>query len=73
MESSVKRFFNLFKGFEGAYGRSNLKDGSKRSDRHGKKETVSWVVHEQLTEDLIQEHLEGKTGIGSFLIDEANK
>tara|TARA_R100000306_G_scaffold937_1_gene2576 strand:- start:5673 stop:7220 length:1548 start_codon:yes stop_codon:yes gene_type:complete len=73
MESSVKRFFNLFKGFEGAYGRSNLKDGSKRSDRHGKKETVSWVVHEQLTEDLIQEHLEGKTGIGSFLIDETNK
>ncbi|WP_339663464.1 TOTE conflict system archaeo-eukaryotic primase domain-containing protein [Croceibacter atlanticus] len=69
MESLTKRFYELFKGFSKAHGQTELIDSTK----HGKQMSKSYIVREPLSLDLLQQHLEGKRGIGSIPIDENNK
>ena len=67
--SVAERFSSLFRGFSGAHGQTTVLD----SQREGKKKAKSFLVREPLTLDLVQQHLDGKRGVGSVPIDETNK
>ena len=69
MESLTKKFYELFKGFSNAHGQTELIDSKK----HGKQMSKSYIVREPLSLDLVQQHLDGKKGIGSIPIDENNQ
>ena len=69
MESLTKKFYELFKGFSNAHGQTELIDSKK----HGKQMSKSYMVREPLSLDLVQQHLDGKKGIGSIPIDENNQ
>ena len=69
MSSNAKRFLDLFKGFTGAHGQTEV----LKNQRNGKQQAKYVIVREPLTVDLVQSHLDGKLGIGSIPIDENNQ
>ena len=69
MESLTKKFYDLFRGFSNAHGQTEIIDSKK----HGKQMSKSYIVREPLSLDLVQQHLDGKKGIGSIPIDENNQ
>ena len=66
--TQAQRFLDLFKGYEGAHGQTQVME----RHRHGKTQAKYQIVREPLTVDLVQEHLDGKRGVGSIPIDETN-
>ena len=66
--SLTERFISLFKGYNGAHGQTTVID----NHREGKKKAKSFIVREPLTLELVQDHLDGKLGVGSIPIDETN-
>ena len=66
--TEAQRYFDLFKGFKGAHGQTEVLD----HQRHGKQKAKSFIVREPLTLELVQGHLDGQQGIGSIPIDEDN-
>jgi len=69
MRSEAERFFQLFEGYTKAHGQTAVLDKSK----NGKKQAKYQIVHESLTVDLVQNHLDGKLGVGSIPIDETSR
>ena len=69
MESLTKKFYDLFRCFSNAHGQTEIIDSKK----HGKQMSKSYIVREPLSLDLVQQHLDGKKGIGSIPIDENNQ
>jgi hypothetical protein len=68
MGTQEQRFFDLFGGHTGAHGQTSVLDTKRR----GKQEADYIIIREPLTVELVREHLDGKRGIGSIPIDEAN-
>ena len=66
--NTAERFSALFRGYSGAHGQTTVLD----TQREGKKKAKSFLVREPLTLDLVEQHLEGKRGVGSVPIDETN-
>ena len=66
---STQRFLELFLGCNGAHGQSQVLN----RHRHGKTQAKYEIIREPLTLDLIQDHFDGKRGVGSIPIDEQNK
>ena len=69
MHQAAERFLGLFEGYGRAHGQTTVLDRA----RHGKTPAKYQVVHEPLTVDLVQRHLEGHLGVGSIPIDETNQ
>mgnify|MGYP003110848427 FL=1 len=69
MVDLAQRFHDLFTGSQGAHGQTEV---SSRQ-RNGKQQAKYEIVREPLTIDLIQDHLDGKIGVGSIPINETNK
>ena len=69
MDELSQRFLDLFMGSQGAHGQTDVLDRQK----NGKQQAKYEIVREPLTVDLIQDHLDGKIGVGSIPIDETNK
>jgi hypothetical protein len=67
--SQARRLLEAFHGSDVAHGRTIV----GKQGRNGKVEAKSSVVRETLTEERMQEHLDGKVGIGSIPINEANE
>ena len=67
--TTAKRFLALFEGYEGAHGQTYVLD----RHRHGKTQAKYEIVREPLTEELVQDHLDGKRGVGSIPINANNK
>jgi len=65
----AERFMAAFAGFDAAHGRTDISE----ERRAGKTKAKSYVVRKPLTVELVQEHLDGKTGVGSIPINEDNK
>ena len=59
--TNSERFFRLFRGFSGAYGRTTVTGQQKAS---GKAKANSYIVREPLTVELIEQHLSGSIGVG---------
>ena len=68
MENSAQRFLDLFLGSQGAHGQTDVLG----RQRNGKQEARYEIVRAPLTVDLVQDHLDGKLGVGSIPIDETN-
>ena len=66
--NEAERFSSLFRGFGGAHGQTTVLE----TQREGKKKAKSFLVREPLTLDLVNQHLDGKRGVGSVPIDETN-
>ena len=66
--SSTTHFLALFSGCENGHGQTKVLN----SQRHGKQEAKYRTVREPLTEDLVQQHFDGKMGIASIPIDESS-
>ena len=56
-----KRFMAAFEGFSGAHGQTQISN----ERRAGKQKAKSFIVRKPLTEELIQEHLNGINGVGA--------
>ena len=69
MDNNAKRFLELFQGFTGAHGQTEV----LKNQRNGKQQAKYQIVREPLTVGLVQAHLDGKLGIGSIPIDENNQ
>jgi len=69
MGSASERFLQLFEGYGKAHGQTAVLDRA----RHGKTQAKYQIVHEPLTVELVQSHLDGKLGVGSIPIDEQSK
>ena len=69
MENVAERFLQLFEGYGKAHGQTAVLDRA----RHGKKQANYKIVHEPLTLQLVQNHLDGKLGVGSIPIDETSR
>ena len=69
MKKASERFLKLFEGYGKAHGQAGVLDRA----RHGKTQAKYQIVHEPLTVDLVQDHLDGKLGVGSIPIDEQSK
>ena len=65
----LERFMAAFEGSDAAHGQTTL--GSQR--RNGKTEAKSFVVREQVAQQKIKDHLEGKQGLGAIPINRENK
>ena len=68
MGTQEQRFFDLFEGHTGAHGQTSL----LKTQRRGKQEARYVIVREPLTVELVREHFDGKRGVGSIPIDQAN-
>jgi|TARA_R110002020_G_scaffold524_1_gene2608 hypothetical protein len=68
MSELAEKFLSLFSGCEGAHGQTNVLGRA----RHGKQQAKYEIVREPLTVELVQDHLDGKLGVGSIPIDETN-
>jgi hypothetical protein len=68
MGTNAERFLDLFKGFKEAHGQTEVLN----YQRNGKQKAKSFIVREPLTIALVEQHLEGKQGVGSIPIDETN-
>ena len=66
--TEAQRYFDLFQGFKGAHGQTEVLN----HQRHGKQKAKSFIVREPLTLELVQGHIDGQQGIGSIPIDEDN-
>ena len=69
MEDSAQRFLDLFTGSQGTHGQTDVLGRQK----NGKQQAKYEIVREPLTVELVQEHLDGRLGVGSIPIDETNK
>ena len=69
MDNPVQRFLDLFTGSKGAHGQTDVIN----RQRNGKQQAKYEIVRAPLTVGLVQEHLDGKLGVGSIPIDETNK
>ena len=69
MDNFAERFLGLFAGYNKAHGQTAVLDRSK----HGKTQAHYQIVHEPLTVELVQNHLDGKLGVGSIPIDETSR
>lgn len=69
MENLAEIFLQLFEGYGKAHGQTAVLDRAK----HGKKQANYQIVHEPLTVELVQNHLDGKLGVGSIPIDETSR
>ena len=69
MENSAQRFLDLFIGSQGAHGQTDVLG----RQRNGKQQAKYEIVRAPLTIALVQDHLDGKLGVGSIPIDETNK
>jgi len=69
MSKAAERFLQLFEGYGRAHGQTAVLDRAK----NGKTQAKYQIVHEPLTVDLVQSHLDGKLGVGSIPIDETSK
>jgi len=67
--STAARFLSAFTGSEVAHGQTTV----GKTGRAGKAEAKSFVVREPLTEEKIQDHLNGGQGIGAIPINAENK
>jgi len=67
--SQARRLLDAFYGSDVAHGRTIV----GKQGRNGKVEAKSSVVREPLTEARMQEHIDGKVGIGSIPINEQNE
>ncbi len=67
--SFAERFMAAFAGFGAAHGRTDISE----ERRAGKQKAKSYVVRKPLTVQLVQDHLDGKTGVGAIPINEENK
>ena len=68
MENSAQRFLDLFIGSQGAHGQTDVTG----RQRNGKQQAKYEIVRRPLTVELVQDHLDGKIGVGSIPIDETN-
>ena len=68
MENVAEIFLQLFGGYGKAHGQTAVLDRAK----HGKTQAKYRIVHEPLTVELVQNHLDGKLGVGSIPIDETS-
>ena len=64
-----ERFMAAFTGFSAAHGQTQISD----ERRAGKQKAKSRIVRQPLTLELINQHLEGKNGVGSIPINEDNQ
>ena len=69
MEELAQKFLDLFSGSQGAHGQTDVLG----KQRNGKQQAKYEIVREPLSVELIQDHLDGKLGVGSIPIDETNK
>tara|TARA_Y100001973_G_C5197876_1_gene335561 strand:- start:41 stop:1576 length:1536 start_codon:yes stop_codon:yes gene_type:complete len=69
MGSASEKFLQLFEGYGKAHGQTAVLDRA----RHGKTQAKYQIVHEPLTVNLVQDHLDGKIGVGSIPIDETSR
>ena len=69
MDNFAERFLGLFAGYNKAHGQTAVLDRSK----HGKTQAHYQIVHEPLTVELVQNHLDGKLGVGAIPIDETSR
>ena len=69
MESLAEIFLQLFEGYGKAHGQTSVLDRA----RNGKTQANYQIVHEPLTVELVQNHLDGKLGVGSIPIDETSR
>ena len=67
--SDINKFMQAFRGSDEAHGQTTV----GAVGRNGKTEAQSRVVREPLTEELIQNHLEGKHGVGAIPINKSNE
>ena len=58
MGKVAERFLNLFEGFKGAHGQTEV----LTNQRNGKQQAKYVIVREPLTVELVQQHLDGKLG-----------
>ena len=66
--SSIQQFGAVFEGSSTAHGQTKL--GSQRRD--GKTDAKSFIVKEPLSDLLIKDHFNGKTGVGAIPINNEN-
>jgi hypothetical protein len=66
MATAAERFLRVFEGYGKAHGQTAVLNHAK----YGKTQAHYRVVHDPLTVELIQNHLEGKLGVGAIPIDE---
>ena len=69
MDNFADIFLQLFEGYGKAHGQTAVLDRAK----HGKTQANYKIVHEPLTVELVQNHLDGKLGVGSIPIDERSQ
>ena len=69
MDKFADIFLQLFEGYGRAHGQTAVLDRAK----HGKTQAIYKIVHEPLTVELVQNHLDGNLGIGSIPIDERSQ
>ena len=69
MDKFADIFLQLFEGYGRAHGQTAVLDRAK----HGKTQANYKIVHEPLTVELVQNHLDGNLGIGSIPIDERSQ
>ena len=67
--STTQQFMNAFRGSNEAHGQTTV----GAVGRNGKTEANSRVVREPLTEELVNNHLEGKHGVGAIPITRENQ
>jgi len=67
--TQIERFMTAFEGSDVAYGQTKIGD----TRRNGKTEAKSFVVREPWDATKVQEHLEGKIGVGMVPINTDNK
>ena len=67
--SQSKRLLAAFVGAKNAHGTTVV----GRTNRNGKAESQSRIIREPLTEELVQQHIDGVNGVGAIPIDEENK
>lgn len=67
--SQSKRLLAAFAGAKNAHGTTTV----GRITRNGKADSKSRIIREPLTEDLVQDHIDGKQGVGAIPINEQNQ
>jgi hypothetical protein len=66
--SAAKQMLAAFQGSQKGHGRTQV----GRVGRNGKTEAKSFVIREPLTEEIMQQHIDGTQGIGSIPIKSGN-
>jgi hypothetical protein len=67
--TQIERFMEAFEGSDVAYGQTQIGD----TRRNGKTEAKSFVVRDPWDAVKVQEHIEGKIGVGMVPINTDNK